>query len=61
MAAEGNNGICSINLFLLLQKHRYIGDEYGRMSVLKYQTEGAELLNFPYYVSLDHITGTVAL
>ncbi|XP_058214553.1 uncharacterized protein LOC131326025 isoform X2 [Rhododendron vialii] len=34
----------------------YIGDEYGRMSVLKYQTEDAGLLKLPYYVSLDHIT-----
>ncbi|PSS34691.1 Syntaxin-binding protein 5-like [Actinidia chinensis var. chinensis] len=38
----------------------YIGDEYGTMSVLKYQAEG-ELLQLPYHISVDHLTEAAAL
>ncbi|KAI7980311.1 Syntaxin-binding protein 5 [Camellia lanceoleosa] len=34
----------------------YIGDEYGTMSVLKYETGGAELLQLPYHISADYLT-----
>ncbi|CAL5395537.1 unnamed protein product [Camellia sinensis] len=39
-----------------LQNQEYIGDEYGTMSVLKYQTGVAELLHLPYHISADYLT-----
>ncbi|XP_028075977.1 uncharacterized protein LOC114278167 isoform X8 [Camellia sinensis] len=39
----------------------YIGDEYGTMSVLKYQTGGAELLQLPYHISADYLTEAAGL
>ncbi|XAR68804.1 hypothetical protein NMG60_11000175 [Bertholletia excelsa] len=34
----------------------YIGDEHGMLSVLKYETDGAQLLQLPYHITWDHLT-----
>ncbi|KAF8397271.1 hypothetical protein HHK36_016182 [Tetracentron sinense] len=34
----------------------YVGDEYGLMSVLKYDAEGGKLLHFPYSIPANSIT-----
>ena len=36
---------------------RYLGDEYGMVSVLKYDAEEGELTQLPYYVPTDVIAG----
>ncbi|KAK6943476.1 hypothetical protein RJ641_024578, partial [Dillenia turbinata] len=35
----------------------FIGDEYGLMSVLKYESEGGSLLHMPYHISVDSMSG----
>lgn len=40
-------------------KFRYLGDEYGSVSVLKYDAEEGNLLQLPYYVPTNIIAGIV--
>lgn len=37
--------------------HRYIGDEHGSMSVLKYDSEDAKLLWLPYHITANSLKG----
>lgn len=36
---------------------RYVGDEYGMMSVMKYNVEDGKLLQFPFRISGNSISG----
>lgn len=36
---------------------RYVGDEYGLMSVLKYDPDSGQLLQLPYQLSSDFLGG----
>lgn len=36
---------------------RYVGDEYGLMSVIKFDAEDEKLLQLPYHISANSIRG----
>ena len=36
---------------------RYVGDEYGMMSVMKYNVEDGKLVQLPYQISANSISG----
>lgn len=44
-------------LRLFLMTFRYVGDEHGRLSVLKYVVEEGKLSRLPYVIPTSFITG----
>lgn len=38
---------------------RYIGDEYGLVSVLKYDADGGRLIQLPYEISSNSLSGNL--
>lgn len=51
-----NNYYGVFNCFFNLV-HRYVGDEYGMVSVLNYSADEGKLVQLPYYVPTDALSG----
>lgn len=59
LLSESGKGLvatCLVNTNLLA--YRYIGDEHGLMSVVKYDTEERTLLRLPYHTTANAVTGS---
>lgn len=59
MTASGENflGTLVSNTISIWFTFRYVGDEFGMVSVLKYDAEEAKLMMMPYYVPTNILAG----
>uniref|UniRef100_A0A2P2MDI7 Uncharacterized protein LOC8265361 n=1 Tax=Rhizophora mucronata TaxID=61149 RepID=A0A2P2MDI7_RHIMU len=53
---------CSVTAFSIIHgsSYMYVGDEYGMVSVLKYEAEEVKLMQLPYHVPMTTIAGVVS-
>lgn len=51
---DSYNGVINCVSYLV---HRYVGDEYGMVSVINYSADEGKLLQLPYYVPTDALAG----